>query len=50
MVVASVNFIVSIFSVRGTIFGRFFVSLTKEGGYAFSKKSDQDKNVVDHSS
>ena len=41
---------VSILSAKGTIFGRFFVSLRQEGGYAFSKKSGQDKNVIDHSS
>ena len=30
--------------------GMFFVNLRQEGEYAFSKKSDQDKNVMDHSS
>ena len=39
---------VSILSARGTTFGRFFVSLKQEGEYAFSKKSGQDKNVIDH--
>ena len=39
---------VSILSARGTTFGRFFVSLRQEGEYAFSKKSGQDKNVIDH--
>jgi len=41
---------VSILSATGTIFGRFFVSLRQQGGYAFSEKSGLDKNVIDHSS